>query len=47
MTAPDSGHGQPLGRGAHGEKQKAVLSSDFLVSSKGILRTTTLGSLPF
>lgn len=46
QTAPDSGHGQPLGRGAPGEKQKTVLSSDFLASSKGILRTTTLGSLP-
>lgn len=46
MTAPDSGHGQPLGRGVHGEKQKVDLSSGFLASSKGILRTSTLGSLP-
>lgn len=46
MTAPDSGHGQPSGRGVHGEKQTVDLSSGFLASSKGVLRTTTLGSLP-
>lgn len=33
---PDSGHGQPLGRGVHREKQKVDLSSGFLASSKGI-----------